>query len=407
MSQMSIKGCGLFAIAMILGPVNAQAHSLSTGYLSAVVQGERVNAQMAIPLKDLEYAVGLDTDGDGAITWGELRAANERVAAYALGRLRIDMGTEPISLRLDNLQVDDLSGGVYAVLSFLGQSGSEVGKKTPVTIRYALLFDINQQHRGLLSLKFLQDTQSAGYTAAGSVAETLLTGDSVTAVFGPEHQEQTFERALPGAWTQIRQFFDDGVWHIWTGYDHIAFLLVLLLPAVFIYEKGEWTPGRDFPAVFVNVLKIVSAFSIAHSLTLTAASLGLVHLPSRLVEAAIAASIVWGAVSNFYPRPVSRAWQAAFVFGLMHGFGFASVLQDLELTGGALLRALVAFNLGVESGQLAIVGIFLPLAYLLRSSWFYRKVVFVPSSGLIGLAGMAWLIERVFNVMLTSRIWKI
>ena len=395
-------------VALTLGCAHARAHTLSSSFLSVAAQGGRVDGRWEIALKDLEYAVGLDADGDGAITWGELKAASTRVAAYALDRLELKMGAERVALRLDELLVDQLSDGAYAVLRFSGRGTGDAAKKSPVTIHYGLLFEMNPQHRGLLSLKFDQETAlqpGSGYGSAVSVASAMLAGDKVSAVFGPEHREQTFERTLPGAWIQVRQFFDNGVWHILSGYDHIAFLLVLLLPAVFVCGSDGWEPGPRFSVVFFNVLKIVSAFSLAHTLTLSAAALGLVRLPSRLVESAIAASIVWGALSNFYPRRVSRAWQVAFAFGLMHGFGFASVLQDLDLARAPLLRALVSFNLGVEAGQLAGVAAFLPIAYWLRAGAFYRRVVFVSGSGLLGLLGAAWLIERVFNVALISKLF--
>jgi hypothetical protein len=188
------------------------------------------------------------------------------------------------------------------------------------------------------------------------------------------------------------------VWHIWVGYDHILFLLSLLLPAVLVWRQEEgWLAAETFHEGFIDVLKIVTSFTVAHSITLSLATLGLISLPSRLVESAIAASVVLAALNNIWPVFRGRRWTVAFGFGLIHGFGFASVLTDLGLPQGALLRALVGFNLGVEAGQLTIVGIFLPVAFGLRRTVFYRKAVFVGGSLLIVLVAGTWLTERVFN----------
>ena len=155
-----------------------------------------------------------------------------------------------------------------------------------------------------------------------------------------------------------------------------------------------------FGVAFCDVLRIVTAFTVAHSITLSLAVLGLVTLPSRLVESAIAASVVAAALNNIWPLVRGRRWMVAFLFGLVHGFGFASVLADLGLPQGALAVALLGFNVGVELGQLAIVAVFLPLAYALRRSWFYRRAVLVGGSLLIALLAAVWLVERVFELKL-------
>jgi HupE / UreJ protein len=146
--------------------------------------------------------------------------------------------------------------------------------------------------------------------------------------------------------------------------------------------------------------RLVTAFTLAHSITLGLATLDLITLPSRLVESAIAASVVFAACSNLYPALSQRRWLVAFLFGLIHGFGFATVLSDLGLPKGSLALSLVSFNLGVEVGQLAIVAIFLPLAYGLRKSWTYQRLILV--SGSLGIAALAcaWLIERTLDLKL-------
>ena len=174
-------------------------------------------------------------------------------------------------------------------------------------------------------------------------------------------------------------FFMLGVEHIATGYDHLLFLLALILCG-----------GR-----LVELLKIITAFTIAHSLTLGAAALDLVMLPSTLVESVIALSIAYVAFENLYPRyAVSRRWAVSFLFGLVHGFGFSSVLKEIGLPKDSLLLSLLNFNLGVEAGQLVAVVIAVPLLAWLRSTPFETRVV--RGVSLVVLAvGLGLFVERV------------
>ncbi len=143
---------------------------------------------------------------------------------------------------------------------------------------------------------------------------------------------------------------------------------------------------------------MVTAFTLAHSITLSLAALEIISLPSRLVESAIAASVVFAALNNLRGTIESKRWVMAFAFGLIHGFGFASVLADLGLPQGALVLALVGFNAGVELGQLAIVAVFLPLAFALRGTSFYRVGVLKAGSVLVAMLAAWWLVQRLFDL---------
>ena len=147
-----------------------------------------------------------------------------------------------------------------------------------------------------------------------------------------------------------------------------------------------------------ETLKVVTAFTLAHSITLSLAALQVISLPSRLVESVIAASVVLAALNNLRGTVDKRRWVMAFAFGLIHGFGFASVLADLGLPQGALVLALVGFNLGVELGQLAIVAVFLPLAFWLRTTRFYRVGVLTGGSIIVALLASWWFLQRVFDL---------
>jgi hydrogenase/urease accessory protein HupE len=176
------------------------------------------------------------------------------------------------------------------------------------------------------------------------------------------------------------RFFLLGAHHILTGYDHLLFLFALLL-------RG---------GTLLSLFKIITAFTVAHSITLALAVLGVVSLPDRLVESVIAASIIWVAVENVIAlRPPPRRWLVGFIFGLVHGFGFSSALGPLALSPGRLAWALLTFNLGVEAGQTAVIAVLLPaLLWLQRRRWQTRVVQ--AASLAVAAAGLVWLFERVF-----------
>ncbi|MGH6905656.1 MAG: HupE/UreJ family protein, partial [Geminicoccaceae bacterium] len=250
-------------------------------------------------------------------------------------------------------------------------------------ITYDLLFDLDPLHRGLVQV------------ASGELAQT--------SIFSPERRTWRVRLGSPNLGQQLVTYLREGVWHIWIGIDHILFLLCLLLPAAWRPRESSQEPGQHGAPVLSEIVKVVTAFTVAHSITLGLAALGVVELPSRLVESAIAASIVFAALNNVYPIFTRRLWLVAFGFGLIHGFGFASVLADLALPQDTLLLALLGFNLGVEIGQLAVVGLFLSLCWALRRLdvvW-PRWAAPLPAWA-IGAIAALWFVERAFGVALAG-----
>ena len=356
----------------------ALAHKSSDSYLTVQVQADQVNVQWDIALRDIQFAIGLDANGDDQISWGELQQKERELQAWASSRLSLQRGGA-CTFKPQALQVDEHTDGGYAVLAWSGRCPQQHG---PLSIQYSLLFDLDTQHRGLLKLD--------------------LDGATHSAVLGPQSGVMQFAEATT-AGAQFVQYLWQGVWHIWIGFDHILFLLALLLPAVLLrrrWGRGSGVHGVSrFREASLGVLAVVTAFTLAHSITLSLAALQIISLPSRLVESAIAASVVFAAANNLVPMVQGR-WLMAFFFGLIHGFGFASVLTELGLPTGALAVSLVGFNLGVELGQLAIVAVFLPLAFVLRHTPFYQRGVLVGGSWAALLVALAWFVERAFDLSL-------
>ena len=314
----------------------------------------------------------LDRDNDGALTWGEVRSRGDDITKYATSNLALSSKDKPCALTTTApMQLDKHSDGTYAVLSLSAACGAALSDA--LQVKYSLLFDVDPSHRGLVQ-----------WLPPGSSGKDGKAEEALSVILGTESATQNLPFQPPSQWQSFKQYVVEGVWHIWIGFDHILFLLSLLLPAVLIFKKineksnenKQLQPADSFWGAFKEVLKVVTAFTLAHSITLTLAALGYISLPSRLVESVIAASIIVAAISNIRGNLDTKRWVMAFGFGLIHGFGFASVLADLGLPQNALVTALIGFNVGVELGQLAIVAVFLPLAFWLRATKFYQVGVF-------------------------------
>lgn len=358
--------------------MSASAHKASDSYLTLTRAGgdsSAISGRWDIALRDLDNAITLDTNGDGDISWGEVRAKHGAIADYALSRLTIEAGGASCTITPGEQLIEQHSDGAYTVLLFTGNCARPAAA---LTIDYRLLFDIDPQHRGLLQ-----------YVEAGHASSVI---------FGVDSHRQSIGGAEAGPFEQLRQYVRDGVWHIWLGFDHILFLLSLLLPAVLLRRGGTWLPAASFGAVAIDVAKVVTAFTVAHSITLTLATLGVVSPNARWIESGIALSVALAALNNIFPVVRHGRWVAAFGFGLIHGFGFASALNDLGLPTGSLVLSLFGFNVGVELGQLAIVALFLPVAFALRGTWAYRRAVLTGGSVAVAAIASVWLIERAFNL---------
>ena len=376
---------------------NALAHKPSDSYLTMSVtkDGSDVTVRWDIALRDLDYVLQLDRDNDGALTWGEVRSRGDDITKYATANLALSSKDKPCALTTTApMQLDKHSDGTYAVLSLTAACGAAL--TDALQVKYSLLFDVDPSHRGLV--QWLPPGKD------GKAEEAL------SVILGTESATQNLAFQPPSQWQSFKQYVVEGAFHIWIGYDHILFLLSLLLPAVLLFRRNDTNtskkmfgnsqilPAESFWGAFKEVLKVVTAFTLAHSITLSLAALGIISLPSRWVESVIAASIIVAAIQNIRGVVDNRRWVMAFGFGLIHGFGFASVLADLGLPQNALVTALIGFNVGVELGQLAIVAVFLPLAFWLRATKFYQVGVFKWGSVLIALMALYWFVQRAFDL---------
>jgi hydrogenase/urease accessory protein HupE len=337
----------------------ARAHDPGLSALDLRLEERRLLAHLTFSRGDLETLIALDTDGDGQVSQAEFGTARPLLDALAADALDVRFGGRRAPATVLAVGLDE-SDGVHFHLSFPAADGSELG------LRSTLVARLPRGHRQYLSLR-----DGSGIVLAEKMLDNR--GDRGDAF-------EASDEVLPpgGRPGSFRKFLALGAEHILTGYDHLVFLLGLLLAG----------------GSFRTMVRIVTSFTVAHSITLALATLDVVRLPSSLVEPLIAISIVYIGLENIFGGDLDRRWLLTFGFGLVHGFGFASVLRELGIgAGSGAAVPLLSFNLGVELGQIALVGLTLPLIWQLSRTPAFAR--WVPAcSLLVSLAGAYWLAER-------------
>jgi hypothetical protein len=357
----------LFVAALCASPA-VFAHAISTSFVSVHVPEDDapVAVRWDIALQDLVWTVFIDADVDGVATWGEIQAAEPAIASAVLGQISLDRGGAACELRIHD----------FALAKRLEQNFLSIALEARCARPGAV-------HVG-----------GALFMAGDASQRVLLsTSRGATGVITPDSAGWT-EPAEVSAWRSFVRFVGEGVWHVWIGYDHIAFVLLLLLPAVLRPVNGKWQGATELPQVARDIVTIITAFTIAHSITLALAVTGTVKLPSKPIEIAIAGSIAAAALLNLVPRYARWRLALAFSFGFVHGFGFANALAEIDAAGVRLLPLLAGFNIGVEIAQLSIVAVVLPLIYAARGTRWYAAGAMPLGSAALGAAGLVWLVQR-------------
>jgi len=364
----------------------AQAHKASDSYLQLDAGEKGLEVRWDIALRDLDAALDLDADEDGRLTWAEVKSAWPRIQTYATARLQI----EGCALRPVRQALERRNDGAYAVL-FLS---SDCLLPQPPVISYTLLREVDPTHRGIAKV------QRPGQPTALSLLDPTRPAALANVAAAAAASSASTEPPLSGAsgWGFLRE----GIRHILTGYDHVLFLLCLLLPSVMRRTPEGWRPVERLSQAVLPVVGIVSAFTVAHSITLGLAATKVVSLSPAFIEPAIAVTIILAALDNIWPVFPVRRVIVTFFFGLIHGFGFAGVLAELNLPTADFAWALLEFNLGLELGQLLIVVSVTALLFMLRRRPHYRSWVIRGGSFAAIAVGVLWLVERTANVSLIA-----
>lgn len=364
----TVKSFALAVLVFFLALPGAWAHNPDTSYTRIRIEPGEMQSKFTLDVLTLLKIADLDSNHDHRVTRAEIREKAAAIFQFLRQNVRVTIDKKPadfgdadgfeISDHLESIEEKDYHQTLvhFTFRREMAEFPEEI----------ALVFDIfpalGDRHTNLAYVE-----------EAGSHTEEIIFSK-----FEPDYTYYTNTR-VP-LWKQLRQFLILGVRHIFLGYDHILFLLALIVVSRF------W-----------DLVKIVTAFTVAHTITLMLAAFEIVRLPPQLIETSIAFTIVYVAAENLWIRKTSHRWMLTFAFGLIHGFGFANVLHDMGLPRQGLVQSLVCFNLGVELGQVTIVLLLLPLSlWLGRQTWAARGRAGV--SILIGLMGLAWFIDRAFDL---------
>lgn len=391
----------LFLLLMV--PMLGTAHNPDQSYIYLrVYEFNGIEGKFDCHVNDINAALGLDLDKYA--TDEEFEPHLERLKAYLLEHSGFSSkyGKHKVIFTGERTRIRTTTGYFWNLRFYLDNMET-VPDELTVTYDPFLEDDSNPQ-QNMLGMEY---NWKAG----------LINNETIFALdFSRDGTTQTLNLVETGLWKGFMAMVRQGVWHIWIGIDHILFLLALILPSVvrrvrenaeevgdgnpkFAGSKWYWKPVARFKPAFMYILKIVTFFTIAHTITLSLGALGIVNLPSRWVESIIALSIGLAAYHNIRPIFWGKDWVIAFVFGLFHGFGFASVLGELGFKGEYLSLSLFGFNLGVELGQVVIILLIFPVLYFMRKLKLYPKFMLWLSILLI-VVSLYWLVERAFEINL-------
>lgn len=351
----------LLLMSMMLQSGGALAHPPGLSSLDAVIQTHQIQIKTTFAVQDIEAFTPMDADLDAEVSDSEREAAKPKIAQLL---------AEQLSLNLDG---NPLQPNQVGKVSYDDQNNAHV----------ELLYPAAPKQQLILQSKFLSllpDGHQQFLVIKGAdekiIAEKMLT---------KQDDQISVQLSNDGSQTQTSSTFSDffklGIEHILTGYDHLLFLFALLAVT---HKVG--------PA-----LKIITFFTLAHSITLAAAGLNLLDIPSSIVEPLIAATIIYVGIENIIrgDHPKGRHW-LTFGFGLIHGFGFAGVLREMDISSGdtGILFPLLSFNLGIETGQICIAALVLPMIWWLNNKVEIAEKFLKGCSILVSLMGAYWLLER-------------
>ncbi|MFT4024447.1 MAG: HupE/UreJ family protein [Flavihumibacter sp.] len=379
----------LLVLAFVL-PGVAFAHQAPTTIVLVDVSPSTVSLELQLPVPELELAFGNDIGKDPEHLVARFGA---QLKEYLLAHIHVYRQRElPWQAAVDELH---MAKGYYPENGLpYWELIASVAITPPAgvsTRRFTLDYDVIMHqvinHAAFVSVR---NDWEAGNTGGNAADAGVIRWDGRDNVIHPLNIN-----LAEGSWFNgARHMLAEGMEHIKTGTDHLLFLLVLLLPSMLLVKNKRWAAFGGVKYSAFRLFKIVSAFTVGHSLTLIAGTLGWVHIASQPVEICIAASILVSAVHAIVPLFYGREIYVAGAFGLVHGLAFASVLSALHLSGGPLVLTLLAFNTGIECMQLLIVLLLMPWLILLSTTRVYTLFRVVLAL-LAAAAAIGWLTERI------------
>ena len=388
--KLRLISVAIFLFCFLL-PSFLYAHHPGQSYLYLRIYKESIGGRFEMTAKDMNKALGLNLNKK--LSLEAIQPHLQKIQNYFIERTSFQAGDETYKLRFTNntvLALEEMDDFIRFNFDLVGLT------KVPdaLDIGYRVLFDKDSNHKGMLIIEY--------NWKAGIVDNEAL----ISNIYDINNTQQTLSLKDVSLWKGFVALVKLGIWHIWIGLDHILFIIALILPSVVRRRKetdlsttSQWIPVDSFKSAFWYILKIITFFTVAHSITLALASLNIISLPSRIVESIIAFSIALAALHNIIPVFKNKEWMIAFGFGLFHGFGFASVLGEKGLSGDYMVLSLLGFNVGVEIGQVLIICAVFPVLFLFRKQKLYPAFIKYGSILLIIIA-LHWTIERGLGINL-------
>jgi hypothetical protein len=384
---------------LLFSPFIGNSHQPDQSFIYVrVFEEDGIEGRFELNVNQLNTILGYDFEKHPMVA--DILPYQQQIEAYILENSSFvsSLGKHNIIFTNEISLISSTTFGAFVQFHFYLDNVDVIPDEIEVT--YNVFLDKSQNHMNYLTTEY---NWKAGFINN----EAVFTLD-----FSKGNATKTWDLSDGSLWKGFMAMIRQGVWHIWIGLDHILFLVALILPSVVRRIKNQefgedtkskkfnifgWKPVEKFYPAFLYIVKIVTFFTLAHTITLSLAALQLVVLPSRIVETVIAFSIGLAAYHNIRPIFKGKDWIIAFVFGLFHGFGFASVLGDLGYGGENLVLSLLGFNIGVEIGQVVIIALIFPLLYFMRNLKMYPKFLVVMSILLIVIS-LNWVLERGFEI---------
>ncbi len=379
--------------------VKSYAHNPNNSLLYLkVYENSNIEGHFDVNINELNNVLGLSFEKKPDIE--KVRLHQELIKAYIIKNTEFKAGGKVYNIIFnDEIEFIPTTFGSFIVFHFELEDSANIPDEVDIT--YKVFIDENPNHSNLMGMEY---NWRAGLINNESIIALDFDKDGYTKTLVLSDKNSSI-------WKGFMAMINQGIWHIWIGIDHIFFLVALILPSVVRRRKEEdygnieprkfnifgWEPVKKFKPAFLYILKVVTFFTIAHTITLSLASLNIINLPSRIVETIIAFSIGLAAYHNIRPIFKGKDWLIAFIFGLFHGFGFASVLSELGFKGEYLSLSLLGFNVGVEIGQVIIIAMIFPVLFLIRKLKLYPKLLVYLSVILI-IISLYWSIERGFDI---------
>jgi hypothetical protein len=366
-------------VASLFLSMPALAHQTGNSYLVITESNGRLQVEIDFIVRDLGNLLQAPTPTDApAPTPEQLQAMQPAIAQVIQASLEVQQNTQTQPLEFVSQSVVLHNDGLYVRQRFT--SPSMASPLQFVVVRYGFFNQNDKLGRAFFKLQ--------------------LGKDEISSVFDSSTPIQRFVLGESKRWSTIGLFTQEGAWHIWGGPDHLLFLLTLLLPGLMLLHRttgtgtGTVTERNGTKTAALFALKVITAFTLAHSITLLASVLDVITLPSRWIESAIALSIMLSAGLNLQTRIQWSPWKLAFIFGLVHGMGFANGLRDLGLSQTYFIETVLAFNVGVELGQIAaVVAVGMPLILLAKTARTQQLIMTCGSWGVLVISGV-WLVQR-------------